>query len=153
VPVLPDIWKPIAIGLAVALLALGIFTTFTVIRKNLAVAKLATLTAQVEAAGEQAKLEKQRTEAAYEKRLADEKRRGDSARAALAKWMSGDAAGRSVVPDAPATPSGTDRTGQVCFDRAGFDAAMGRGRGIAAQGAEAVIDRAECVGAWPARMQ
>lgn len=142
-------------GIVIALIWIGAVTT----AKNHYKADRDAIEAQFGAFKDQVSRLGKEAEAKAKQREADDAHRikaaeADAARARgdLARWLRDNTRSRGL-PESPATPAGTDRTGQVCFDRAALDSALRDYRrevsGLIAEGSEAVIDRAECVAGWP----
>ena len=105
------------------------------------------------AAGKKADEDNRKKEQAYAEQVKQANAAAATANARLAGWMRQHKPGSSLPAQTAAAPAGTDRTGQICFDRAQLDAAIGRFRAdvaaIVADGQQAVIDRQECVAGWP----
>lgn len=150
-------WRTACIALALVLAV-----TYGVLRSQVAhykgkaeriEAEYETFKAKTAALGEAAKVEAKRKETENADKLKKAGAAAADARTTLARWVQRYGSGGRVLPSDTGTPRGTDRTGQVCFDRAGLDGALQRFRGetagLVGEGASAVIDRQECVAGWP----
>lgn len=155
-------WKPAAIAAGVALLVLGGYTLFLEARVSLALSgkrlaesqrqadkmQVRAITAGLRAAA-------RTKEATDAKRISDAELLSAKLRGDVAEWVRRDAdrIRRSAFGEGSATPKGTDRTGQVCLDRAAADAAIrdyrSGVRGLIAEGRQAVIDLQQCLSSWP----
>lgn len=147
-------WRLVAEAVVIGILLIGI--SVLTIQKNhykadrdRIEAQFGAFKDQVSRLGKEAEAKAKAQEAANEARIAAARKDAAAARGALAEWVSKYNSGRGFVPSLPDRPRGTCPESQVCFDAAGFDEAMGRGRGIAAEGQQAVIDRRELTDAWP----
>lgn len=152
---MPNRWAVVAIIVAVLGLAVGIQTlrlNASQAREKAVQASFDSFVAQTKAIGEVAAKQAKETEAKYAKQAQSAIASRDDALRRLRE--SATSSGRDRVPITPASAPGDS---QICFEPAGFAAAVegfrGRVQGIVTEGQAAQIDAQALLGAWPGALE